>query len=329
MGFLVGVVGELDRIEDREERRREFMATLLEKRKNTVIPTLMERLNEQKEDLAERRERVRMAQTLGLSKKAAAVLESSGALGIELERLVKLNEDGELNREALKRISEQILDAVPEEKVSDALDYVIKGDLKFSKMGDENDTLIAAMYNATSIEEFTQAYSKAITPLQTETVKRIRPFDYTTRGAKVMDPSKRSSAQTTIAKSIADSLGVAVNTNDRGEFVGFQGEDKDKATTVLNNALDRYQELYESPTYFDDPTKIINEIGRRVNVLRQKGLDINQISQNPYFDLEFEMPDVTIDPNETMNNPNVQPTLELTPDVFDEGDLFNSVRLNN
>ena len=133
MGFFAGVVGELDRIEERDERRKEFMATLLEKRKNTVIPTLMERLNEQKEDLAERRERVRMAQTLGLSKKAAAVLESSGALGLELKRLTKLNEDGELNRESLKRISEQIVDAVPEEKVNDALEYVIKGDLKFSK----------------------------------------------------------------------------------------------------------------------------------------------------------------------------------------------------
>ena len=329
MGFFAGVVGELDRIEERDERRKEFMATLLEKRKNTVIPTLMERLNEQKEDLAERRERVRMAQTLGLSKKAAAVLESSGALGLELKRLTKLNEDGELNRESLKRISEQIVDAVPEEKVNDALEYVIKGDLKFSKMGDENDTLIAAMYNATSIDEFTQAYSKAITPLQTETVKRIRPFDYTTRGAQTMTPSKRSSAQTTIAKSIADSLGLNVETDANGNFMRFQGEDKDKAMTVLNNALDRYQELYESPTYFDDPTKIINEIGRRVNVLKQKGLDVNQISQNPYFDLEFEMTEVPIDPTQTMNNPEVQPTIELTPDAFDEGDLFNSVRLNN
>ena len=144
-----------------------------------------------------------------------------------------------------------------------------------------------------------------------------------------MTPSKRSSAQTTIAKSIADSLGLNVETDANGNFMRFQGEDKDKAMTVLNNALDRYQELYESPTYFDDPTKIINEIGRRVNVLKQKGLDVNQISQNPYFDLEFEMTEVPIDPTQTMNNPEVQPTIELTPDAFDEGDLFNSVRLNN
>ena len=107
MGFFAGVVEELNRIEDRGERRAEFMAALLEKRKNTVIPTLVERLNAEKEDLAERRERVQQAQVLGLSKKAAAVLESSGALELELDRLKKLNEKGELNRKALGKISEQ------------------------------------------------------------------------------------------------------------------------------------------------------------------------------------------------------------------------------
>jgi len=329
MGFFAGVVEELNRIEDRGERRAEFMAALLEKRKNTVIPTLVERLNAEKEDLAERRERVQQAQVLGLSKKAAAVLESSGALELELDRLTKLHENNELNKEALKKISEQIINAVPEEKVADALDYIIKGDLTFTDMPSQNDTLIAAMYNATTVDEFTQAYTKAITPLQKSTVKRIQPFDYTTRGADVITPSERSSVQTTIAKSIADTLGVSVIPDANGNFLRFQGDDRDAAQTVLNNAYNMYEALYESPTYFDSPTKIINDINTRINVLRRNDQSVDQIARNPTFDTSITIEVEPPDPNQSLNNPMQFPrNNNNNSENTDEDDIFNNNRLN-
>jgi len=329
MGFFAGVVEELNRIEDRGERRAEFMAALLEKRKNTVIPTLVERLNAEKEDLAERRERVQQAQVLGLSKKAAAVLESSGALELELDRLTKLHENNELNKEALKKISEQIINAVPEEKVADALDYIIKGDLTFTDMPSQNDTLIAAMYNATTVDEFTQAYTKAITPLQKSTVKRIQPFDYTTRGADVITPSERSSIQTTIAKSIADTLGVSVIPDANGNFLRFQGDDRDAAQTVLNNAYNMYEALYESPTYFDSPTKIINDINTRINVLRRNDQSVDQIARNPTFDTSITIEVEPPDPNQSLNNPMQFPRNNNNNSAnTDEDDIFNNNRLN-
>lgn len=329
MGFFAGVVNELNRIEDRGERRAEFMAALLEKRKNTVIPTLVERLNAEKEDLAERRERVQQAMVLGLSKKAAAVLESSGALELEIDRLKKLNEDGELNREALGKISEQIVNAVPEEKVADALDYVIKGDLTFTSMPSQNDTLIAAMYNATTLDEFTQAYTKAITPLQKSTVKRIQPFDYTTRGADIITPSESSSVRTTIAKSIAQTLGVGIVPDANGNFLKFQGNDEDAAQTVLNNAYNMYEALYESPTYFDSPTKIINDINTRINVLRQQGQDVKDIARNPTFDTSITIEVEPPDPNQSLNNPMQFPRNNNNNSAnTDEDDIFNNNRLN-
>ena len=329
MGFFAGVVNELNRIEDRGERRAEFMAALLEKRKNTVIPTLVERLNAEKEDLAERRERVQQAMVLGLTKKASAVLESSGALELELDRLKKLNEKGELNREALKKISQQIVESVPEEKVADALDYVIKGDLTFTDMPSQNDTLIAAMYNATTVDEFTQAYTKAITPLQKSTVKRIQPFDYTTRGADVITPSESSSARTTIAKSIAQTLGVGIIPDANGNFLKFQGKDEDAAQTVLNNAYDMYENLYESPTYFDSPTKIINDINTRINVLRQQGQEVKEIARNPTFDTSITIEVEPPDPNQSLNNPRqVRRSNTNNSANTDEDDIFNNNRLN-
>ena len=329
MGFFVGVVEELNRIEDRGERNERFMFELLEKRKNTVIPTLVERLNAEKEDLAERRERVQQAMVLGLSKKAAAVLESSGALELELDRLKDLNKKGELNREALGKISEQIINAVPEEKVADALDYVIKSDLTFTDMPSQNDTLIAAMYNATTVDEFTQAYAKAITPLQKSIVKRIQPFDYTTRGADIITPSERSSIQTTIAKSIADTLGVSIITDDSGNFSRFQGEDSDSAQTVLNNAYDMYENLYESPTYFNAPTKIINDINTRINVLRGNDQTIDQIARNPTFDTNITVEVPPVDPTTSLNNPMRFPrNNDNNSESTDEDDVFNNNRLN-
>ena len=48
MGFFVGVVDELGRMEDRKERNDMFMLDLLEKRKATVIPLLLERIERNK-----------------------------------------------------------------------------------------------------------------------------------------------------------------------------------------------------------------------------------------------------------------------------------------
>ena len=44
-----------------------------------------------------------MAEGLGLSRDAAAVLETSGQLSLELERLSDLNKKGELDKSQLKK----------------------------------------------------------------------------------------------------------------------------------------------------------------------------------------------------------------------------------
>ena len=93
MGFLAGVVGELNRREDAAERREEFMMNLLEKRKAAVLPQIMDRIEKRKEGAKIRAARVQTAVSFGMTDEAAAVLESSGNLDGLLARLNKLNED--------------------------------------------------------------------------------------------------------------------------------------------------------------------------------------------------------------------------------------------
>ena len=49
MGFLAGVVGELNRREDAAERREEFMMNLLERRKAAIIPQILDRIQKRNE----------------------------------------------------------------------------------------------------------------------------------------------------------------------------------------------------------------------------------------------------------------------------------------
>jgi hypothetical protein len=93
MGFLAGVVAEINRQEDAATRAEEFMMSLLEKRKAQILPELMSRIEARKEKAQKRAARVSTAVGFGLTEEAAAVLESSGDLDTLLVRLNKLQEN--------------------------------------------------------------------------------------------------------------------------------------------------------------------------------------------------------------------------------------------
>ena len=67
MGFLAGVVGELNRREDAAERREEFMMNLLEQRKAAVLPQIMDRLANRNEGAKLRAATVNIAASFGQS----------------------------------------------------------------------------------------------------------------------------------------------------------------------------------------------------------------------------------------------------------------------
>jgi hypothetical protein len=311
MGFLAGVVAEINRQEDAKTRADEFMMELLERRKNQIIPELQERIEKRTEKANQAVARVELAHSLGLSKEAAAVLERSGQLSFELEQLSKLGSKN-LNREWLNTLSEHIVESVEPDKAAAALKYVLQGDL--SGRESMNRTLVNALWNAESAEEFNIGITDAMSNMTEGSGPSIMPVEYSSRGAGIVTPSERSSIQNTIAKSMANTLGVQLQFSPNGEYVGFQGEDQGAAQEILNNAYDIFLEVNNDPSFLGDPQSVINPLVDRMRILQANGIPLNEIAQNKYF----EITETNQEPGDTGGSENLLDDLTGSRDPLDE-----------
>ena len=285
MSYARGILNAIYRKEDQEAELARFQAKLLESRKTTLIPALMVRIGKYKEEAAESRNRVSTAEKLGFSKEAAVILEVDGQLSVHLEKLSKLGPD-ELNKNQLKIISKTIVESLPENKVAQAMDYVLQGDLSFKGLTDGPDVALAALWNSGE-EEFYESFGK-LSRLMTDqrtTAPDLDVGEFTSRSAVNLSLSDRTSANNNIARSISATLGLGLTYDPQGNVIGFQGEDKDQAQIILNNAFDVYENLYNNPTNFSNPSESINKIANTIQLLKQQGNTTQQIAANPTFEL--------------------------------------------
>ena len=283
MSYARGILNSRYRKEDQEAELARFQAKLLESRKTTLIPALMERIGKFREEAAESRNRVSTAEKLGFSKEAAVILEVDGQLSMHLEKLSKLGPD-ELNKNQLKTISKTITESLPEAKVAQAMNYVLQGDLSFKGLTDGPDVALAALWNSGE-EEFYESFSKLSSSMQRSPSPDLDVGEFTSRPAVNLSLSDRTSANNNIARNISATLGLGLVYDTNGNVVGFQGADSDQAQIVLNNAFDVYENLYNNPTNFSNPSESINKIANTIQLLKQQGNTIQQIAANPTFEL--------------------------------------------
>ena len=257
MSYSRGILNAIYRKEDQEAELARFNAQLLEKRKTTLIPALMERIGNYKESADESKARVSQAEQLGFSREAAVILEVDGQLGMHLEKLSVAEKNNKLNKEQLKKISKTIVDSVGEDEVSAAMNYILQGDLSFSGLTDGADAALLAIWNSGSQEEFLEKYGDVARSLGTTPRPEVNPLEFTNRPAINMSLSDRASANNNIAGNIAATLGLGIiRDTSTGNVTGFQGEDADQAQIVLNNALDVYENLYNNPLHFGNPNEV-------------------------------------------------------------------------
>ena len=304
MGISRGILNAIYRKEDQEAEIARFQAKLLESRKTTLIPALMERIGKFREEAAESRNRVSTAEKLGFSKEAAVILEVDGQLSMHLEKLSKLGPD-ELNKNQLKTISKTITESLPEAKVAQAMNYVLQGDLSFKGLTDGPDVALAALWNSGE-EEFYESFGKLSSSMQRSPSPDLDVGEFTSRGAINMSLSDRTSLNSNLKANIGPALGLSVVKLDDGSL-GFLGEDADQAQIVLNNAMDVYDNLYKNPAYLDNPNTAITKIANQIEKLKKQGNTTQQIAANPTFELTFGTPN-PVTP--------VQMTEPVDPDIF-------------
>lgn len=317
MSYSRGILNAIYRKEDQEAELARFNAQLLEKRKTTLIPALMERIGNYKESADESKARVSQAEQLGFSREAAVILEVDGQLGMHLEKLSVAEKNNKLNKEQLKKISKTIVDSVGEDEVSAAMNYILQGDLSFSGLTDGADAALLAIWNSGSQEEFLEKYGDVARSLGTTPRPEVNPLEFTNRPAINMSLSDRASANNNIRANVAATLGVSLNYDEGGNVVGFQGEDADQAQIVLNNALDVYENLYNNPLHFGNPNEVITDIANTIQKLKVNGNSIADIAANPTFDVNFNSGPLLPPPP---NSPSATEELTLPRPVVDEDD---------
>lgn len=298
MGFLAGVVGEINRQEDAQTRADEFMMSLLEKRKGMILPELIARIEARKEKAQKRAARVSAGVGFGLTEEAAAVLESSGDLDTLLARLTKLQEDPDktISRSGIERLSEAVVANLKPEKIASAMAYAL--DMGYAE-DPTSDKLIEAIY-ANTQEDF----ETALTPLLGAAAGggaaspdidrfRVNPMALTS-----MDSTKTAKVQKQLEASLASQLGGTYNR----ETNNVVWQNPDAAGEIIQNAVEYFKVQISDPLIQKDEIDVYQEIFDKINFLTGV-TDLRDIAINyPTFEYNpqtIERP-LPADPNTTV-----------------------------
>ena len=296
MGFVAGVVSEINRQEDAATRASEFMQQLLEKRKSTILPELQGRIKAKTEKANTRAARVSKAMSFNISKEAASVLESAGQLENVLIPLQKLNDDTDksISDDNIAALNAAVIKNVAPEKVAAAITYALDNGYAENP---SSELLIEAVYSTTN-EEFEAALTplmerasapgKASPDMTTLSGERFRINPRSLTGVSDKD---NASARKLIEGQVAGFLGI--------EYMGTEGykwKDAPSAAAVMNKLANVYVNQMTDVMIQRDSNDVINNLSQNLYTILSSGSSIKDVSN-----LEEN---IFLNPTEFLNNNN-------------------------
>jgi hypothetical protein len=277
MGFLAGVVGELNRREDAAERREEFMMNLLEKRKAAVLPQVMDRIEKRNAAVAERSARVKTANIkYNITTEAAAVLESTGELSPLLE---SLSQEKTVSRSAIETLSEAAVANLKPEQIGAAMKYAFDAGYASEPTSEK---LVEAIY-ANTQEDF----SSALEALMSSTTgggkaPSIDPLGLNRSAFGALSETRIANIRKNIEDSLASRLGYDKNKSTKD---GYVWTDPESANDIINNAERFYVEQITDVVAQRNPEDIMRQIVTSVEYLKDESKlslqDITEFDQFP------------------------------------------------
>ena len=326
MGFLAGVVSEINRQEDAATRASEFMQQLLEKRKNAILPELMGRIKARTDKATSRAARVSKGVSFGMSQEAASVLESAGQLENALIPLQKLNDDPQksISDDNIAALNAAVIKNVEPEKVAAAITYALDNGYAENP---SSDLLIEAIY-ANTEEDF----EAALTPLMERasapgkaspdmTTMSGEGFRINPRSLTGVSDANQAAAQKNISVQLLPILGGSYN----AESGNIIWTNPDAAGRIVNTVVNAYVNQMTDVMVQRDANEVINTLQNNVQALKSSGNTLGEIanfSENVFVDVsQAPITPVTI-----------RPPLDGQPSVVPpsaEDDMFNTENLNN
>ena len=282
MGFLSGVVGELNRQEDKAARREEFMMNLLEKRKAAILPQIMDRIEKRNAAVAERSARVKTANVkYGITTEAAAVLESTGELSPLLE---SLREEKTVSTSAIETLSETAVANLKPEQIGAAMKYAFSAGYASEPTSEK---LVEAIY-ANTQEEFSSAMETLMGSATGGGGKApsIDRLGVNRSAFGTVSETRIANIRKNLEDSLASRLGYEESTKD-----GYVWTDPESATDILNNAERFYIEQITDVVAQRNPEDIMRQIVTSVEYLKDdSNYSLDDIAELPQFPIEGVTP---------------------------------------
>ena len=244
MGFLAGVVAEVNRQEDAATRADEFMMELLEKRKNQILPELMERIKDRTEKVAEREARVDMATSIGFSERAAQALELTGQLEFQLANIASLGKEldptyiGNLTAGLEERIDD-------DEDLAAAVAAGLSGPLDTEE--DRSQAFIRA-YQATDAASFDEELANLISYTGGSMPSYDTPFKITAGKGAEVSPSDANNIRKQVNEALAVMYRDKFQQNEDGEWgLKPDAEGGEEVNFLFNQMVNKATEMAQSP----------------------------------------------------------------------------------
>mgnify|MGYP005989666111 CR=1 FL=1 len=276
MGFLAGVVEELNRQEDAATRADEFMMSLLEKRKNEILPELMERIADRTEAATERTARVDAATGLGFSKRAATALELTGQLEFQLAKIADLS-NKDLDPTYITNLTAGLEARIDDdEKLAEAVAAGLSGPLNSRE--DQEKAFIRA-YQATDAATFDDELANLIKYMGGKSKSYSDKFNITaSKGSVISDPEFKN-----INKILGDALSVmyqdVFEKDNAGEWqIKEDAPDGENVRFLFNNLAK------EATKIAQDPFNTFGTVGATQFIIDKitpsSGLDATTVNEN-------------------------------------------------
>lgn len=280
MGFLAGVVAEINRQEDAQTRADEYMRELLEKRKAVIIPELMERIQDRTEKVAERTARIDYAQSFGLSKQSSVALEMSGQLEFELAKLEKIGKD-KVSENYIRSLDTFITNNVDSnEKLAKGIAAGIEAMTEDMSDTDAMSALMTAL-NATTDEEFSEAVTGV--NVRTPSLPSTRDFEYRQTAGTRIETSELARMNTQIANALQSTFGEGWTFKGEGDmqFIQFEDNDLTKLFTELSEQAKKRVESAVPGVGVGSPADVSLFIGQAIQNARREDEDGNPVVAKP------------------------------------------------
>lgn len=270
--------------EDRAAKEAQVAEIQAMKRK-WLFTTGMEKISNRRERRKEAQARVASAVRLGFDRRAALVLETSGELDSVLTRVNKLKEDPEkdVSRTGIKKMSQAIIENVPEDKIAQATQYAL--DLGAAEDMDAG-KLIDVIFSATDDASLNKAIKTVGGISSGVPSPDMSPTGVNLIGLTELTPEKTKQVKGLIESRIAGIMGATALGEDT-----YQWTDPTSANIVIDKALEYYMQQRANPYLEMDLADITTQISNDVRTLVQSGVQLKDIANNFNFGMnpnEFE-----------------------------------------